>query len=110
MLSLVELKKKSKKGGMIGHGKMATGGYVLALLSVLYMLYSAYNLTISGKAPSVIYTHGLFGATSLAFGFIFIINRWSWKTRRNMRILLALWVLTFSGGISFYFAFTGKFP
>jgi len=74
------------------------------------MLYSAYNLTISGKAPPVIYIHGLFGAISLALGFIFVINRWSWKTRRNMRILLALWVLTFSGGVLMYLTFTGRLP
>ncbi|MDM7918818.1 MAG: hypothetical protein QUS12_06585 [Methanosarcina sp.] len=85
-------------------------GYSLAILSVLFMLYSAYNLAISGKAPSVIYIHGLFGAISLAAGFIFVINRWRWKTRRNMRILLALWLLTFSGGILIYLAFTGKLP
>ncbi|WP_148704801.1 hypothetical protein [Methanosarcina siciliae] len=110
LLSLIVLKKKSRKGGMKGHGKIATGGYALALLSVLYMLYSAYNLTISGRDPSVIYTHGLFGAISLSFGFIFVINRWRWKTRRNMRILLALWVLTFIGGLSIYLTFTGRLP
>ena len=106
--SLIVLKKKSKKEGITGHGKIATWGYALALLSVLFMLYSAYNLTISGKAPSVIYIHSLFGATSLAFGFIFVINRWSWKTLKNMRMMLALWVLTFSGGILIYLTFTGK--
>jgi len=76
VLSLIVLKQKSKTGGITGHGKMATWGYALAVLSIIYMLYSAYNLTISGRAPSVIYTHGLFGAVSLAFGFIFVINRW----------------------------------
>jgi len=74
------------------------------------MLYSAYNLAISGKAPSVIYIHGLFGAISLAAGFIFVINRWSWKTRRNMRILLALWLLTFSGGLLIYLALQENSP
>lgn len=110
LLFLISLIVKTKKGGIKEHGKIAAGGYALAVLSVLYMLYSAYNLTISGRAPSVIYTHGLFGAISLAFGFIFVINRWSWKTRRNMRILLALWVLTFIGGLSIYLTFTGRLP
>ncbi len=110
LLSLIVLKNESKKGGITGHGKMATWGYALAVLSVIYMLYSAYNLIISGRAPSVIYIHGLFGALSLAFGFIFVINRWSWKTRRNMRIMLALWVLTFTGGLMIYLTFTGKLP
>jgi hypothetical protein len=108
--SLIILKKKSKKGGIKGHGKIATVGYSLALSSVLFMLYSAYNLAISGKAPSVIYIHGLFGAISLTLGFIFVINKWSWKTRKNMRILLALWLLTFSGGLLIYLTFTGKLP
>jgi uncharacterized membrane protein YozB (DUF420 family) len=106
--SLIILKKKSKKGGIKGHGKIATVGYSFAILSVLFMLYSAYNLAISGKAPSVIYIHGLFGAISLTLGLIFVINRWSWKTRKNMRILLALWLLTFSGGLLIYLTFTGK--
>ncbi|HIH94589.1 TPA: hypothetical protein HA338_11370 [Methanosarcina acetivorans] len=110
LLFLISLIVKTKKGGIKEHGKVATGGYALAVLSVLYMLYSAYNLTISGRTPSVIYTHGLFGAISLAFGFIFVINRWRWKTRRNMRILLALWVLTFIGGLSIYLTFTGRLP
>jgi hypothetical protein len=110
VLSLIVLKKESKNGGIKGHGKIATGGYALALLSVLFMLYSAYNLTISGRAPSVIYIHSLFGTISLAFGFIFVVNRWSWKTQRNMRILLALWLLTFSGGVLIYLTFTGKLP
>lgn len=108
LLSLIVLKKKSKKGGIAGHGKTAIWGYALTFLSVLFMLYSAYNLTISGRAPSVIYTHGLFGAISLVSGFVFVINRWRWKTRRNMRILLALWALTFSGGVSLYLTFIGK--
>ncbi|KKG10894.1 hypothetical protein EO95_15910 [Methanosarcina sp. 1.H.T.1A.1] len=72
------------------------------------MLYSAYNLIIAGKAPSVIYIHGFFGTLALAFGFIFVINRWSWKTLQNMRIQLALWILTFSGGILIYLTLTGK--
>lgn len=108
--SLIVLKKKSKKGGVKGHGKIATVGYSLAILSVLFMLYSAYNLVIIGKVPSVIYIHGLFGAISLILGFIFVMNRWSWKIRKNMRILLVLWLLTFSGGLLIYLIFTGRLP
>ncbi|AKB80100.1 hypothetical protein MSHOH_3617 [Methanosarcina horonobensis HB-1 = JCM 15518] len=108
LLSLIVLQKKTKKGSIKRHGKLTTGGYVLAVLSVLFMLYSAYNVAIAGRALSVIYIHGLFGAISLIFGFIFVINRWKWKTRKNMRILLALWVLTFSGGVLIYLTFIGK--
>ncbi len=106
--SLIILKKKSKKGGIKGHGKIATVGYSLAILSVLFMLYSAYNMAISGNAPPVIYIHGLFGGIALLLGFVFVINRWSWKTRKNMRIQLILWVLTFSGGLLIYLILTGK--
>lgn len=110
VLSLIRLKtSKSKKEGITKHGKIITGGYALAVLSVLFMLYSAYNLTITGNAPSIVYIHGLFGAIALVLGFIFVINRWSWKTRKNMRIQLALWMLTFSVGILIYLIFTGKF-
>ncbi|MFZ2497246.1 MAG: hypothetical protein ACP5N0_08730 [Methanosarcina sp.] len=110
VLSLIVLKAtKSKREGVIKHGKIVTGGYALAVLSVFYMLYSAYNLIITGNAPSVIYIHGLFGAITLALGFIFVINRWNWKTRENMRIQLALWTLTFSGGMLLYLIFIGKF-
>lgn len=107
--SLAALKSgKSKQEGITKHGKIVTGGYALAILSGLYMLYSAYNLIIAGQAPSVIYIHGFFGTIALVLGFIFVINRWSWKTLQNMRIQLALWVLTFSGGILIYLTLTGK--
>jgi hypothetical protein len=110
VLSLIVLKaNNSKREGIIKHGKIVTGGYALAVLSVFYMLYSAYNLIITGNAPSVIYIHGLFGAITLALGFIFVINRWNWKTRENMRIQLALWTLTFSGGMLLYLILIGKF-
>ncbi|HII79097.1 MAG TPA: hypothetical protein HA261_01510 [Methanosarcina sp.] len=72
------------------------------------MLYSAYSLIITGTAPSVIYIHGFFGAIALTLGFVFVANRWSWKTRKNMRIQLILWLLTFSGGILIYLILTGK--
>jgi hypothetical protein len=100
---------KSRKEGITKHGKITTWGYALALLSVLFMLYSAYNLATGGRAPSVIYIHGLFGAISLVFGFVFVTNRWKWKTRKNMIIFLALWLLTFGGGVLIYMAFTGRF-
>jgi hypothetical protein len=110
VLSLIVLKaNKSKREGIIKHGKIVTGGYALAVLSVFYMLYSTYNLIIKENAPSVIYIHGLFGAITLALGFIFVINRWNWKTRENMRIQLALWTLTFSGGMLLYLILTAKF-
>lgn len=109
VLSLVVLKTtKPKKEGITKHGNIVNGGYALAVLSVLFMLYSAYNLIITGNAPSVIYIHGFFGAIALALGFVFVINRWSWKTRKNMRIQLILWLLTFSGGILLYLILTGK--
>jgi len=100
MLGFIALKLSgSKKEGVPRHGKINTFGYILGALSLLYMLYSGIKLIITRSAPAILYIHGLFGLITLAFSSLFVANRWSWKTVRNMRTLVVLFLSTFSGGV-----------
>lgn len=100
MLGFIVLKQSgSKKEGIPRHGKINTLGYALGALSLLYMLYSGIRLTIARTAPAILYVHGFFGLITLALSSLFVANRWSWKTVKNMRALVVLFLSTFSGGI-----------
>ncbi len=100
MLGFIVLKLSgSKKEGIPKHGKINTFGYALGALSLLYMLYSGIKLTIARTAPTILYVHGFFGLITLALSSLFVANRWSWKTVKNMRTLVVLFLSTFSGGI-----------
>ncbi|MCC4770210.1 hypothetical protein FXV91_08380 [Methanosarcina sp. DH2] len=68
-------------------------------LSLLYMAYSALKLITARKAPAVVYLHGPSGLVTLSLSSLFVANRWRWKTVKNMRILVGLFLLTFSGGV-----------
>ncbi|WP_292373727.1 hypothetical protein [Methanosarcina sp. UBA411] len=89
----------SKKEGIPRHGKINTFGYILGALSLLYMMYSGVRLIIARAAPAILYIHGFFGLITLALSSLFVANRWSWKTVRNMRTLVVLFLSTFSGGV-----------
>lgn len=100
MLGLIALKAAAlKKDGINRHGKINTVGYVLGFFSLLYMLYSGINLIISKRAPAVMFIHGLFGSITVALGTLFVANRWEWKSIKNMRAFIVLWLMTFSGGL-----------
>jgi hypothetical protein len=71
----------------------------MGFLSLIYMAYSTTRLIIARKAPTVVFIHGLFGLITLALSSLFVANKWSWKTVKNMRILAGLFLATFSGGI-----------
>ncbi len=106
MLGFTALKLSgSKKEGIPRHGKINTFGYTLGALSLLYMLYSGIRLIIARSAPVILYIHGLFGLTTLALSSLFVANRWSWKTVKNMRILVVLFLSTFSGGVYMFSRF-----
>lgn len=94
-----------KKDGILRHGKINTAGYTLGALSLLFMLYSGIRLIIARAAPLILYIHGFFGIITLALSSLFVANRWSWKTVRNMRILLVLFLSTFSGGVYMFSKF-----
>jgi hypothetical protein len=106
MLGFTVLKLSgSKKEGIPRHGKINTFGYTLGALSLLYMLYSGLRLIISRAAPVVLYIHGFFGLITLALSSLFVANRWSWKTIKNMRALVVLFLSTFSGGVYLFSRF-----
>lgn len=100
LVGFVALKTaKSKKTGILKHGKINTAGYLLGFVSLLYMAYSAVRLITSRKAPAAMFIHGPLGAVTLALSTLFVTNQWSWKTIKNMRAFVAMWLLTFSGGV-----------
>lgn len=100
IIGITALKKsRSKKEGIPRHGKINTAGYMLGSLSLMYMAYSAFKLITARKAPAVVYLHGPFGLMTLSLSSLFVANRWRWKTVKNMRILVGLFLLTFSGGV-----------
>lgn len=88
-----------KKDGILKHGKINSVGYMLGAVSLLYMAYSATKLILTGKAPAAVFIHGPLGLVTLALSSLFVANRWSWKTIKNMRILVMLFLSTFSGGV-----------
>jgi hypothetical protein len=89
----------SKKKGIFKHGKINSVGYLLGFISLLYMAYSALNLIVSRKVPAAVFIHGPLGALTLTLSSLFVANRWSWKTIKNMRSFVAFWLLTFTGGL-----------
>jgi hypothetical protein len=89
----------SKKKGIFRHGKINSVGYIFGFISLLYMAYSALKLIISRKIPAAVFIHGPLGALTLTLSSLFVANQWSWKTLKNMRSFVALWLLTFSGGL-----------
>jgi len=100
MIGFIALKTaRAKNKGVPRHGIINTAGYLLGFLSLLYMGYSALKLVISKKAPAAVFIHGPLGAVTLALSTLFVTNQWSWKTVKNMRTLVALWLLTFTGGV-----------
>lgn len=106
MLGFTALKLSgSKKEGIPRHGKINTLGYTLGALSLLYMLYSGFRLITARAAPAVLYIHGPFGLVTLALSSLFVANRWSWKTVKNMRVLVVLFLSTFSGGVYMFSKF-----
>ena len=90
---------KAKNKGVFRHGIINTAGYLLGFLSLLYMGFSALRLIISKKAPAAVFIHGPLGAVTLALSTLFVTNQWSWKTIKNMKAFVALWLLTFTGGV-----------
>jgi hypothetical protein len=100
IIGITALKKScSKKEGIPRHGRINTAGYMLGSLSLIYMAYSAFKLITARKAPAIVYLHGPFGLVTLSLSSLFVANRWRWKTVKNMRILVGLFLLTFSGGV-----------
>lgn len=89
------------KGKLKRHDIISTLGYLLIVLSVPYMINFTYDTIMSQIFSSIILIHSLIGIVILFLGFIFVINRrsWkikrSWKTKANMKILLVLWLVNF---------------
>ncbi len=109
VIGFIALKKStSMNEGISKHGKIINVGYSLAIISVLYMAYSAYLFIIGtgSISPSVV-VHGSLGTIALVLGAIFVTNRWSWKTKKYMRIELVLWLAVFLGGTYLYLVING---
>ncbi|HII91376.1 MAG TPA: hypothetical protein HA262_04185 [Methanosarcina sp.] len=92
---------KLSKGKLNRHDMISAFGYLLVVLSVPYMIDFTYDTIVSQTVSPVILIHSLIGVVILLLGFIFVINRRSWKIKRrwktkvNMQTLLVLWLVNF---------------
>ena len=87
------------------HDGLLTLTYLLLILSLPHMINFAYSSIVSGNVSPLILTHSLVGIVVVVIGFIFVINKGSlklkraWKTKRNMQVLSAIWIMNFILGI-----------
>jgi hypothetical protein len=92
---------KLNKDKLKSHDILSTFGYVLVILSVPYMINAAYDAIISQSISLTIVIHALIGIIIIILGFVVVVNRrtWKlerkWKTKRNMQILIGMWVINF---------------
>jgi hypothetical protein len=92
---------KLNKDKLKSHDIVSTFAYVLVILSVPYMINSAYDAIISQSVSLEIVIHALIGIIIVVLGFVVVVNRrtWKleikWKTKRNMQILLVIWITNF---------------
>lgn len=92
---------KLNKDKLKSHDIVSTFAYLLVIISVFYMINSAYDAIISQSVSLEIIIHALIGIIIIVLGFVVVVNRrtWKlarkWKTKKNMQILLVLWVINF---------------
>ena len=92
---------KLNKDKLKSHDIVSTFAYVLVILSLPYMINSAYNAIISQSVSLEIVFHALIGIIIIVLGFVVIVNRRTFKLERklknkkNMQILLMTWVINF---------------
>ena len=95
---------KLNKDKLNSHDIVSTFAYVLVILSVSYMINAAYDAIISQSISLTIVIHALIGIIIIILGFVVVVNRrtWKlerkWKTKRNMQILIGMWVINFIMG------------
>jgi hypothetical protein len=92
---------KLNKDKLKSHDIISTFAYALVIFSVPYMINSAYDAIISQSVSFEIVLHALIGIIILVLGFVVVINRRTLKfqrklkTKKNMQILLVIWVINF---------------
>lgn len=102
------------KDSVSKHGDIIKIPFILLVITGIFMIFSALNvfdLWLQGISLPffliLIPIHGFFGAITLILGFLFVMNKWSWKTKKNMRIEFVLWIITFAGGTLLYLIGSG---
>jgi hypothetical protein len=92
---------KLNKDKLKSHDIVSTFAYVLVIFSVPFMINSAYDAIISRSVSLEIVLHALIGIIILVLGFVVVVNRRTLKlqrklkTKKNMQILLVIWVINF---------------
>ena len=87
------------------HGKITTFAFIIAVLSILFMINSllkGFFVFLPMNFKILLFIHILLGFTTLFFGIVFISNQWRWKLRTNMRIAFMVWLMALGSGILFY--------
>lgn len=96
-----------KKDSLTLHGRIAGIAFILALPSVLYMLYSSVRGLTLPTGGGVLAIHKLFGTLTLIFGLLFVTNQWRWKGKRYMDLGMLCWLGAFLLGIGVYLILFG---
>jgi hypothetical protein len=97
------------------HDWLLTLTYLLLILSLPRMVNFTYFSIISHRISPLILLHSLMGILVVVIGFIFVINKGNlkikraWKTKRNMQVLAALWVINFAIGYYILVSFIARF-
>ena len=92
---------KLNKDKLKSHDIVSTFAYVLVIFSVPFMINAAYDAIISQSVSFEIVLHALIGIIMLVLGFVVVVNRRTLKlqrklkTKKNMQILLVIWVINF---------------
>jgi hypothetical protein len=92
---------KLNKDKFKSHDIVSTFAYVLVIFSVPFMINAAYDAIISQSVSFEIVLHALIGIIILVLGFVVVVNRRTLKlqrklkTKKNMQILLLIWVINF---------------
>jgi hypothetical protein len=76
---------KLNKDKLKSHDIVSTFAYVLVILSLPYMINSAYNAIISQSVSLEIVFHALIGIIIIVLGFVVIVNRLTFKLERKLK-------------------------
>ncbi|MBN2489100.1 MAG: hypothetical protein JXA98_08735 [Methanosarcinaceae archaeon] len=91
-----------KRTSISMHGKIAGIAFLLAVPSIIYMLYSGSKGLVLNYYGFILTLHRLLGILTILSAIMFVGNQWKWKKKIHMDIGLLCWALAFILGITVY--------
>ncbi|HUV82376.1 MAG TPA: hypothetical protein VMW53_04790 [archaeon] len=74
------------------HGKIAMFSYLVAIISISYMIYSSIHGHIPSSLRSIMLVHKILGFVAVILGILFVSNQWKWKVKKYMKAAFLFWV------------------